>query len=585
MDKIKFSEIINVSLLKKMLENLYEATGIPIGILGLDDTIEISVGWQDICTKYHRVNQESCKHCVISDELSDEYIYEHIMDKKYIEYKCLNNMWDIAMPIIISEEHIATVFLGQFFYEDEIIDIEYFRGQAIEFGFDEKEYLTALKKVPVFSKKKIDNIIEYYSSLITMLAESGFRKLEYEKKQKELQKNQDYINNIFNLGNDAIFIHDIYGNIIDVNKTVVDMYGYSFKELMDMNIKKIISQNSPSTYDYVLDYINKGKNGDSMILELISKNKSNEEFWIEINIHITKIGEDDRVIATVRNITDRKQAELALQKEALEMENIRTEFFSNISHELRTPLNIILGTIQVIGMNIQDEEKPIDRVKLINSINVERQNCFRLLRLINNLIDSTKLREYDFKLNMVNCNIVNIIEEITLSVAQYMSSNKINIVFDTDVEEKITACDIDKIKRIMFNILSNCIKFTDSNGSVFVNIFDGKEYITISIEDTGIGIPKDKLSMIFDRFRQVDKSFTRNREGSGIGLYIVKSLVEMQGGNISVESEYGVGTKFLIKYPVILLDSDSNEEKAKLVNNMINDYEERVQVEFSDIYI
>lgn len=581
MDNIKFSEIINISLLKKMMKNFYEATGIPIGILGLNDIIEISVGWQDICAKYHRVNEESCKRCVISNE----YINGHIMDKKHIDCKCLNNMWDIAIPIIILEEHIATVFLGQFFYEGEIIDIEHFRGQAIEFGFDEKEYLTALKKVPVFSKKKIDHIIEYYSSLITMLAESGFRKLEYEKKQEELQKNKDYMNTIFNLVNDAIFIHDVYGNIIDVNKTVVDMYGYSLEELIGMSIRDIISENSPYTCDYVLDYISKGKNGDSIIIELITKNKSNEEFWMEVNIHITKIGEDDRVIATVRNITDRKQSELELQKDASEMENIRTEFFSNISHELRTPLNIILGTIQVMAMNIQDEEKPIDRDKLINSINVERQNCFRLLRLINNLIDSTELGECDLTLNMVNYNIVNIIEEITLSVAQYISSNKINIVFDTDVEEKITACDINKIKRIMFNILSNCIKFTESNGSVFVNIVDGKEYITILIEDTGIGIPKDKLGMIFDRFRQVDKSFTRNREGSGIGLYIVKSLVEIQGGTISVESEYGVGTKFTIKYPVVLLDAASSEQKAKLVNNMINDYEETLQVEFSDIYI
>ena len=196
------------------------------------------------------------------------------------------------------------------------------------------------------------------------------------------------------------------------------------------------------------------------------------------------------------------------------------------------------------------EKETVDKEKIIKNINMEKQNCFRLLRLINNLIDSTKLDSGYFELNMVNCNIVNIIEEITLSVAEYMHSNNLTLIFDTEVEEKIVACDLDKIERIMLNILSNAIKFTKPGGNIFVNISDGEEFITISIEDTGIGIPEEKLSIIFDRFRQVDKSFTRNHEGSGIGLSLVKSLVEMQGGTIFVESKCGQGTKFIIKFPV-----------------------------------
>ena len=254
----------------------------------------------------------------------------------------------------------------------------------------------------------------------------------------------------------------------------------------------------------------------------------------------------------------------------LELEKLRTEFFANISHELKTPLNIILGVIQLIRRDIQDEEKPIDKRKIINNINIEKQNCFRLLRLINNLIDSTKLESGHFELSMINCNIVNVVEEITLSVAEYINNNNISLVFDTDVEEKIVACDPDKIERIMLNLLSNCIKFTNEGGSIFVNIFDGEEYITISVEDTGIGIPQEKIDIIFDRFRQVDKSFTRNYEGSGIGLSLVKSLLEMHGGIISVESKYGVGTKFIIKFPVKVLNNSKEED------NMDNDMHEQL---------
>lgn len=148
----------------------------------------------------------------------------------------------------------------------------------------------------------------------------------------------------------------------------------------------------------------------------------------------------------------------------------------------------------------------------------------------------------------------------------------------------MVACDLDKIERIILNLLSNSIKFTTPGGSIFVNIFDGEEYITISIEDTGIGIPEDKLNIVFDRFRQVDKSFTRNYEGSGIGLSLVKSLVEIQGGAISVESKLGVGTKFIIRFPVKLLDNDKREDITKLVDNTINDSVQRIKIEFSDIY-
>ncbi|HEY5586860.1 MAG TPA: histidine kinase dimerization/phospho-acceptor domain-containing protein, partial [Ruminiclostridium sp.] len=102
-------------------------------------------------------------------------------------------------------------------------------------------------------------------------------------------------------------------------------------------------------------------------------------------------------------------------------------------HELRTPLNIILGTIQITGLYMRNEELPINREKIISNINVEKQNCFRLLRLINNLIDSTKFDSGIYELYMENCNIVKIVEEITLSVADYMDSNQLSLVFDTDI--------------------------------------------------------------------------------------------------------------------------------------------------------
>lgn len=399
---------------------------------------------------------------------------------------------------------------------------------------------------------------------------------------EKLEKSKTYLNTIVNSVNDSIFIYDIYGNILDANETAANMYGYTYEEMVGSNIKNLIMNGTSYTWEKIVDIVRNKKSSEPLIIEMIAEDKNGRKFWIESNVRIMSLGEKDSVIATVRDITERKNAELRSKEEAFELEKLRTEFFANISHELRTPLNIILGVTQIANRDVLDEERPIDKRKMINNINIQRQNCFRLLRLINNLIDATKLDAGHFELDMINCNIVSVVEEITLSVADYINNNNINLIFDTDVEEKILACDPDKIERIMLNLLSNCIKFTNDGGSIFVNFIDGEEFITLTVEDTGIGIPEEKLNIIFDRFRQVDKSFTRNYEGSGIGLSLVKSLVEMHGGTISVESKYGVGTKFIIKFPVKVLAN--SKEKSNMDNNITNNYVEKIKIEFSDIY-
>ena len=190
-----------------------------------------------------------------------------------------------------------------------------------------------------------------------------------------------------------------------------------------------------------------------------------------------------------------------------------------------------------------------------------KQNSYRLIRLINNLIDVTKIDSGFINMMRQNVDIVKIVEDITLSVASFVESKQIELIFDTDIEEKIIACDQDKIETIIFNLLSNAAKFTNANGKIIVNMFDGEEYIVISVKDTGIGIAEENKHKIFKRFLQLDDTSHRNREGSGIGLSLVKSFVEMHGGEITVESSYGEGSNFIIKLPIITID-ESKEKRG-----------------------
>jgi len=269
-------------------------------------------------------------------------------------------------------------------------------------------------------------------------------------------------------------------------------------------------------------------------------------------------------------------------EELMAYDKVKTEFFANLSHELRTPLNVICSTIQLIKS--LDGTKELGDEKIKYYINIMNQNSLRLLRLINNIIDTTKIEADYISIQLKNGDIVYVVEEISQSVAEYIKNHGITLIFDTDVEEKIIAFDEEKIERIMLNLLSNAVKFTKRNGSILVNIYDKGEFVEISIKDTGIGIPKDKLEFIFERFAQIDKSTSRQNEGSGIGLALVKSLVEMHGGEIHAFSMEGKGSEFIITLPVRIVDTTIAENNLKNKEVFETNYDENLSIEFSDIY-
>jgi signal transduction histidine kinase len=263
-------------------------------------------------------------------------------------------------------------------------------------------------------------------------------------------------------------------------------------------------------------------------------------------------------------------------------DKLKTQFFINLSHELKTPINVIFASVQLISQINAVTEVDESIARIDKHTKMVKQNCYRLTRLVNNLIDITRYDSgfLNIKLNIYN--IVQIIEDITMSIVKYAEFKGIEVIFDTDIEEKNIVCDPDIIERIMLNLFSNSLKFTNQKGRIMVNIYNKDEGVLITVKDTGIGIPQDKLNIIFERFRQVDDSLNRNNEGSGIGLSLVKALVESHQGTISVESVIREGTEFAIQLPVgVVPDKDYSYSNA---NSKSQGMIDRISLEFSDIY-
>lgn len=298
------------------------------------------------------------------------------------------------------------------------------------------------------------------------------------------------------------------------------------------------------------------------------------------------------VIALIKHIQYKNKFEKEIIKakdKAEEINRLKAYFISNISHELKTPINVILCAAQLL------ESKRVDNYNINNennTIDIIKDNSYRLIRLINNIIDVEKGEVDELTLNLKKDNLVSLIEDIVTSVIPYAKRKELNLIFDTEEEEIIMDMDIEKIERIILNLLSNAIKFSNENGNIYIRIMLNNDDVDIVVEDEGIGISKDDIPYIFDKFIQVDNTFNRKNEGSGIGLAIVKSFIEIHNGKIMVESQVGKGTKFIVKLPKIINNEDTTADShiykssfsEKNIIDELRSIKCRVKKELSDIY-
>ena len=403
--------------------------------------------------------------------------------------------------------------------------------------------------------------------------------------QESLKRSEYKYRSFFNLIPDFIYLYDLEDNkIIEAN----DMVYSNFK----------ITSNRGGDDDYLEDNFmglsfrelgelgRKIKPGEIHKLETMKiKNVKGEDFYVEPSFRVLSFEDHQKqMLVFYKDITSTiKLHELRISHEAnirelviaRENEKMFNEFFANMSHELRTPINIILSALELMELSPSDHEKAEKYGQFI------RHNAYRLTRIVNNILDITKVDSGFYNLNMKNYELVGFVEDIVTSIVHYAHGKGIKIIFDTEEEEYYVAFDMEALERVLLNLLSNAIKFSHEGDSIYVFIHLDKENqkVYIDVKDNGIGIPKDNVDKIFDRFIQVNKSTTRDNEGTGIGLSIVKKLMVLMGGDCEVKSELGVGTQFRI----VLKDEVLEEAGVEEVEEFIDKRDNRVEIEFSDL--
>lgn len=250
-----------------------------------------------------------------------------------------------------------------------------------------------------------------------------------------------------------------------------------------------------------------------------------------------------------------RQMEQSEAQRLKEMDSLRARLYTNITHEFRTPLTVIMGMAEELDKNSQTlDVAAAEKTTFSSGFSLIKRNSDRLLHLINQLLDLAKLENEKVSVRYIQADVISYLEYLCESFRSMVQEKNIQLVFYPEQRPLLMDFDEVKLQQIIYNLLSNAIKFTPTGGRVVVHTDatgdKGKRYLRIKVNDTGIGISRDKLPHIFDRFYQVDAASTRQAEGTGIGLALTKELVELLHGQIAVNSEQGVGTTFTIELPI-----------------------------------
>ena len=238
---VELGDLVDLERLQKMADHLYAAGGIPVGILDVSGRILVGAGWQRICTQFHRVNPETARRCTESDS----YIDSHLDENGVLAYKCKNMLWDLALPITIAGMHLGTLFVGQFFYDDETVDSEAFRKQAEEFGFDPEEYAKALAEVPRFPRERVAHMMEYYRRLVDELATSGHTILMLRQAESRIADS---------LREKEVLLKEVHHRVKNNLNVIVSLLGLEQDGLVDASERAVLEDSQARIFAIALVY-------------------------------------------------------------------------------------------------------------------------------------------------------------------------------------------------------------------------------------------------------------------------------------------------------------------------------------------
>ena len=552
--------IVNIEEIQSIMDDFHHLTNMVTAILDLEGKVIEATGWQDICTKFHRIHPTTASNCTESDL----FLAKNLKPGEYIDYKCKNGLWDVVTPLYVGTTHLGNIFTGQFFYNDDEIDEEFFIKQAEVYGFDKESYIDALRRIPRHSRETIDHLMGFLTKFAAYISKISLANIHLENEIRQRKKTEEA------LRESESFIQSIMDNLpIGIAVNSIDP-AVKFEYMNDNFFKYYRTTrealSEPGAFwNAVYEEPSFREEIKKRILDDCARGDPERMCWVDVPItrkgartsFITArnipVPERQLMISTVWDVTDRKHAEeevralnrdleLRVRQRTAQLEEANKEledFVYSVSHDLRAPLRSISGFAEIIERRHKASLNEEGRHYFDNIVTASKQ----MGDLIDDLLKFSRLGRKAIKPDAILLD--DIIPSAIETLADTIKKTKARISFPEQMP--VIRGDVTLAKHIFINLLENAIKYHNPGVPPLIDI--GYEiddhHVTVSISDNGIGIASEYHEKIFNIFQRLHSQ--SDYPGTGIGLAAVKKAVQMMGGRVWVESEPGKGSTFKIR--------------------------------------
>lgn len=590
--ELQVSDILDIDDLQTLLSNFCDSVGVASAISDLKGNLIAFANFRRACTQFHRLGEVSSRRCAESDSILGSRLDE---GQDFTIYKCKNGLTDAASPLIIDGRHVANILIGQFHLQEP--DLEFFRRQAQEFGYDEEDYLASIKEVPMMSEEKLPSILGFLSGFAKIMGTLTLDRIrasqaaeDLKRRAEELRRSQaaalslaedaeiarkeialykDHLEQLVkerteelmaseqrtrllleSVGEGIIGV-DVEGRMTFINPAACLMLGYSPDDFEENELCSLIHYAYGDGAPYSLK--------DCPLQRSISTGTTtqldSEVFWrkdgtsFPVSYSSNPVHKDGSLVGSVItfwDITARKLAEEQVRRAreiAEEATKAKSDFLANMSHEIRTPMNAVIG---MAHLALQTELTP----KQADYLTKIQRSANSLLGIINDILDFSKIEAGKMKMEFTDFSLDEVMDNVSTVVAVKAHEKDLEFLIEIQPDVPLALVgDPLRLGQILINLCNNAVKFTQKGEIVvFTRLLEkGSQAVTLkfSVRDTGIGLTQEQQDKLFTAFSQADSSTTRKYGGTGLGLTICKRLVHMMEGEIWVESESGKGSDFI----------------------------------------
>ncbi len=552
--RLELEDIIDSAGIQSLMGEFYSLTRVPMAIIDLKGSVLVGVGWQDICTKFHRVHPESCRNCIESDT----QLSAGVPPGECRLYKCKNNLWDVATPLNVGGRHVGNLFSGQFFFDDDSVDHELFRLQARRYGFNEEEYLAALERVPRLSREHVRAGVAFLMKLGHMLSLLSYSNIKLARSLSErdtlttsLKDSQHRLSRAQEIAHLGSWELDLLTSRLSWSDEVYRIFGLQpqeFAATYEAFLDVVHPEDRAAVHAAYSSSVRDGGPSYEITHRVVQKS-TGEVRWVHEKCEHVRDG-DGRIVRSVgmvQDITERKRAEDAL-RQAQKLESIGF-LAGGIAHDFNNLLTGIMGHASMVLDDIDPDSA--ERIKEVI------RGAERAANLTRQLLAYSGKGQFVVR----DLNISRAVNEMS-DLVQFSIPKSVDLALNLQKRLPRVRMDPSQLEQVLMNVVINAGeaigegrpgKITIATGITDVekpfadaigqNVAAGR-YVSIEVTDTGSGIDQNAQTKIFDPF------FTTKFTGRGLGLAAVAGIIRSQKGAITMESLPGRGTAFRVLLPV-----------------------------------